>query len=44
MTSEVVIPFWAALLVGTLAGVALLDRLLIPSVRWALAPPGQSRD
>ncbi len=36
MTSEVVLPFWAALVVGTLAGVALLDRLLIPSVRWAL--------
>lgn len=36
MGTDVTVPFWLALLAGTLAGVALLDRLLIPSVRWAL--------
>ncbi|MEQ1650917.1 MAG: 1-acyl-sn-glycerol-3-phosphate acyltransferase [Hyphomicrobium sp.] len=36
MDAQIILPFWAVLVLGTLAAVAVLDRLLIPSVRWAL--------
>ena len=36
MTSTVTLPLWAVVLVVVLAVVALLDRILVPSVRWAL--------
>ena len=34
MGQTVEIPFWLAVVAGGLALVAILDRLLIPSVRW----------
>jgi len=36
MWSQVSLPLWAAILMALLAALALLDRILIPSVRWAL--------
>lgn len=36
MDTTVTLPLWVLILVLALAGVALLDRLLVPSVRWAL--------
>jgi glycerol-3-phosphate O-acyltransferase len=36
MDRPVVLPLWAALLLGVLAAVALLDRLLVPGFRWYL--------
>jgi glycerol-3-phosphate O-acyltransferase len=36
MGTIVTLPFWAVLLGAGLAALAVLDRLLIPSVRWAL--------
>ncbi len=36
MEGTVSIPVWLAILMALLASLALLDRLLIPSVRWAL--------
>ena len=36
MSSSVQIPLWLAVLGGALALWALLDRLLLPSVRWYL--------
>lgn len=36
MTLTVELPLWAVVLLGAFAALALLDRLLIPSVRWAL--------
>ncbi len=35
-TGTVAVPAWFAVIAGTLAAVGILDRLLIPSVRWAL--------
>lgn len=35
-TGTVAVPAWFAVLAGTLAAVGILDRLLMPSVRWAL--------
>ena len=36
MESTVTIPVWSLILILALAALAVLDRLLIPSVRWAL--------
>lgn len=36
MTSDVTLPLWVVVLAGAFALFGLLDRLLIPSVRWAL--------
>lgn len=36
MTSEVTLPVWSVVLFGLFAAIGLLDRLLIPSVRWAM--------
>lgn len=36
ISDEVVLPFWALAGLSLLAALALLDRLLVPSVRWAL--------
>lgn len=36
MSGSVHLPLWLALLLGALAAVAVLDRLLVPSVRWYL--------
>jgi glycerol-3-phosphate O-acyltransferase len=36
MWSEVTLPLWLVIIAGLLALLAFLDRLLIPSVRWAL--------
>lgn len=36
MGTDITLPFWAAALLSVLAAVAVLDRLLIPSVRWAI--------
>lgn len=36
MWSEVTLPLWVFVVIGVLAGLAFLDRMLIPSVRWAL--------
>ena len=34
MSSSITLPLWLALVIGLLAAWALLDRLLMPSVRW----------
>ena len=36
MGSQVTLPLWVVLLMAILAISAALDRILIPSVRWAL--------
>src|SRR6185436_3280527 len=36
MSTSVNLPLWMVLLLGVLAAVAVLDRLLVPSVRWYL--------
>jgi glycerol-3-phosphate O-acyltransferase len=36
MTSSVSLPLWSVLLLGLLAAWAVLDRVLVPSVRWYL--------
>ena len=36
MSSTVTLPLWLVVVIAALAALALLDRLLIPSVRWAL--------
>jgi glycerol-3-phosphate O-acyltransferase len=36
MWSDVTLPLWVFIVIGVLAGLAFLDRMLIPSVRWAL--------
>ena len=36
MSSSISLPLWLALIIGALAAWALLDRLLLPSVRWLL--------
>jgi glycerol-3-phosphate O-acyltransferase len=36
MWSEVTLPLWLVVIAGLLAALAFLDRLLLPSVRWAL--------
>jgi len=36
MSGSVNLPLWLVLLLGALAAVAVLDRLLVPSVRWYL--------
>src|SRR5574341_722190 len=36
VTDPVALPLWLALLLGLLAAVALLDRLLFPGLRWVL--------
>jgi glycerol-3-phosphate O-acyltransferase len=36
MSEPVVLPFWAALLLATLAAWALADRLILPAIRWFL--------
>ena len=36
MSGSVSLPLWLVLLLGALAAVAVLDRLLVPSVRWYL--------
>jgi glycerol-3-phosphate O-acyltransferase len=36
MSTTVAVPLWLAVLIAVLAGLALLDRLLVPSARWFL--------
>ena len=36
MGSQVSLPLWIVVAMALLAAVAALDRILIPSVRWAL--------
>lgn len=36
MTASITLPFWVVVLLGLLALWAMLDRLLVPSVRWFL--------
>ena len=36
MSSTVTLPFWVVVILSGLAIIAVLDRLLVPSVRWAL--------
>ncbi|MBX3514400.1 MAG: 1-acyl-sn-glycerol-3-phosphate acyltransferase [Xanthobacteraceae bacterium] len=36
MWSEVALPLWLVIIISCLAALAFLDRLLLPSVRWAL--------
>lgn len=36
MGSQVTLPLWLVIIIAILAALAFLDRLLIPSVRWAL--------
>ena len=36
MGSQVTLPLWAVIIVTFLAGLAVVDRILMPSVRWAL--------
>ena len=36
MGSQVTLPLWAVVIVTVLAGLAVIDRILMPSVRWAL--------
>lgn len=36
METTVTLPLWGLVLILLLAGIAVLDRLLVPSVRWAL--------
>ena len=36
MSSTVTLPLWIVIALSALAIIALLDRLLVPSVRWAL--------
>ena len=36
MGSQVAVPLWAVIIVTVLAGLAVIDRILMPSVRWAL--------
>jgi glycerol-3-phosphate O-acyltransferase len=36
MSTTVTLPLWLVVAAGVLAGLAVLDRLLIPSIRWAL--------
>jgi glycerol-3-phosphate O-acyltransferase len=35
LESGVVVPFWVLIALGILSALALLDRLLLPSIRWA---------
>ncbi len=34
MSASITLPLWLAIVIGTLAAWALLDRLLMPSARW----------
>ena len=36
MSATVTLPIWVVVMAGLLAAIAILDRLLIPSLRWAL--------
>ena len=36
MWSDITLPYWAVALLALLAAIAITDRLLLPSVRWAL--------
>jgi glycerol-3-phosphate O-acyltransferase len=36
MSTTVAVPLWLGILIAMLAGLALLDRLLVPSARWFL--------
>ena len=36
MSTQVYVPLWSVIVVALLAGLAVVDRILIPSVRWAL--------
>ena len=36
MGSQVTLPLWVVVLVVILAALAVIDRILVPSVRWAL--------
>ena len=36
MTSDVTLPLWVVVVAAVFAFAGLLDRLLIPSARWAL--------
>ena len=36
MGSQIALPLWAVIILTVLAGLAVIDRILMPSVRWAL--------
>ncbi|MES2194825.1 MAG: 1-acyl-sn-glycerol-3-phosphate acyltransferase [Pseudomonadota bacterium] len=36
MGSQIAVPLWAVIIVSVLAALAVIDRILMPSVRWAL--------
>jgi glycerol-3-phosphate O-acyltransferase len=36
MGSQIAVPLWAVVIVAVLAALAVIDRILMPSVRWAL--------
>ena len=36
LASDVVVPFWGIVVLGVLSALAILDRLLLPSIRWAV--------
>ena len=36
MGSQIAVPLWAVIIVALLAALAVIDRILMPSVRWAL--------
>jgi glycerol-3-phosphate O-acyltransferase len=36
MGSQVALPLWAVIIAGVLAALAVIDRILMPSMRWAL--------
>lgn len=36
MGSQIAVPLWAVIIVAVLAALAVIDRILMPSVRWAL--------
>ncbi|HEX2162591.1 MAG TPA: hypothetical protein VHM02_01440 [Thermoanaerobaculia bacterium] len=42
MSDPVELPLWLAVVLAGLAAWALLERLLVPGVRWFLRPGGRS--
>ena len=36
MGSQIAVPLWVVIIVAVLAALAVIDRILMPSVRWAL--------
>jgi glycerol-3-phosphate O-acyltransferase len=44
MGSQVTLPLWAVIILALLAAWAAIDRILVPSVRWALRRRANSRE